>query len=469
VLGPLLFALLLMIPMPGLTPGAHRLAAVMALAIVFWVTEAIPMAATAMLAPALCIPLGVASQAEVLKPFANPIVFLFVGSFLLAEAMRVHQLDRRIALWILTRPGVTRSPFTLFAALGGLTAVLSMWMSNSATAAMMLPIGLGVLGSCPGLRDKPRVTCNFVLLIAFAASIGGLGTPVGTPPNLITMAFIKNVPGETITFFDWMKLGVPLAVLLMAFLLWILRPRGLTFGDRSAMVLNLRGQFAALGPVNRGERNTAIAFGAAVSLWMYPGLVELIAGRKILGADWLVNHLPEETIGLAAGLLLFLLPVDLKRWRFTLTWQQGARIDWGTILLFGGGLSLGTMIFNTKLAEAIGEGMISQLGQPGLWLLIAAGIVLSLILSEAASNTASANVMVPLMIALAKGSGLPVLPVALATGMACSLGFMLPVSTPPNAIGYGTGLIPLPRMIKAGILLDLAGAIAVWLVIRAFF
>src|SRR6185503_618641 len=167
VLGPAMFALLLVFPVQGVSPEAQKLAAVMALAVVFWMTEAIPMAATAMLAPALCIPLGVATQAEVLAPFAHPSIFLFIGSFLLAEAMRVHGLDRRIALWLLTRRGVTRSPFTLFAALGCLTALLSMWMSNTATAAMMLPIGLGVLSSCPGIREHPRATCNLMLVIGF--------------------------------------------------------------------------------------------------------------------------------------------------------------------------------------------------------------------------------------------------------------------------------------------------------------
>ena len=469
VLGPVLFLLLLWFPIPGLSPAAQRLVPALVLAMVFWITEAIPMAATAMLAPALCVPLGVTAQAAVLAPFASPSIFMFIGSFFIAEAMHVHGLDRRMALWLLTRRGVTRTPFTLYAAMGCLTAVLSMWMSNVATTAMMLPIGLSVLAACPGLSGSRGAQCNLVLLIAFAASIGGLGTPVGTPPNIMTMGFIKDLGAGTVTFFDWMKLGVPLVVVLMAFLLWLLRPRGLKFSDRRGMEAGLRAQYDALGPIKPGERNAGIIFCLALFLWMWPGVVELLTGRKQFGADWIAAHLPEENVGLLCGLLVFLLPVNLKEWQFTLTWKQAAQIDWATIFLFAGGLALGKMIETTGLAQAMGDGVVGQIGQPGLWLLVGAGIVLGLALSEATSNTASTNVMVPLIIPIAIAAGLPAIPVALATGLACSFGFMLPVSTGPNALAYGTGHVPLPRMMKNGILLDIAGAVAIWLVIRAFY
>jgi sodium-dependent dicarboxylate transporter 2/3/5 len=469
ILGPAAFFLLLAFPIAGLSPEAQRLVPALVLAIIFWITEAIPMAATAFLAPALCVPLGVATQKEILAPFASPSIFMFIGSFFIAEAMHVHGLDRRMALWLLTRRGVTRSPFTLFAAIGCMTALLSMWMSNVATTAMMIPIGLGILATCPGLADKPRVRCNLVLLIAFAASIGGLGTPVGTPPNIITMGFIKTNSGETITFFDWMKAGVPLVIILTAFLLWQLRPKGLTFGDRAALETSLRTQYTSLGPVKPGERNALIIFGLALFLWMWPGLVELVTGQKILGAAWLAKHLPEESVGLLCGLLVFILPVSLKEWRFTLTWQQAVRIDWATIFLFAGGLALGSLIESKGLAKAMGEGMVAWLGTPGPWLLAAAGVVLGLALSEATSNTASATVMVPLMIAVAKGANLPPVPIAIATGLACSFGFMLPVSTGPNALAYGTGHVPLPRMIKSGIFLDIAGAAAIWVTVWAIY
>ncbi len=469
VLGPALFVLLLWFPIPGLTPEAQRLVPALVLAVVFWITEAIPMAATAMLAPALCVPLGVTEQGKVLAPFASPSIFMFIGSFFIAAAMRAHGLDRRMALWLLTRPGVTSSPFTLFAAISCLTAVLSMWMSNVATTAMMMPIGLSVLAACPGLSGNRAAQCNLVLLIAFGASIGGLGTPVGTPPNIMTMEFLREMKAGEVEFFDWMKLGVPLVVVLMIFLLWLLRPRGLKFTDRRGMESELHRQYRELGPVSAGERNAAAIFCCAFFLWTWPGLIELLTGKKILGAAWISRHFPEENVGLLCGLLAFLLPVSLKEWKFTLTWKQAAQIDWATIFLFAGGLALGKMIESTGLAKAMGDGVVAQIGEPGLWLLVAAGIVIGMGLSEATSNTASTNVMVPLIIPIALAAGLPAVPVALATGLACSFGFMLPVSTGPNALAYGTGLVPLPRMIKNGIFLDIAGASAIWGIVWLYY
>ncbi|MDB6070220.1 MAG: sdcS, partial [Verrucomicrobiales bacterium] len=465
ILGPLAMAILLIWPVPGVSVEAQRLAAVLALAIIFWMTEAIPMAATALLAPALCIPLGIAKDKEILAPFASPSIFLFIGSFFLAEAMRKHGLDRRLALWLLTQRGVLRSPLTLYAALGGMTALLSMWMSNVATTAVMIPIALGVLTTTPQLASRPRAQADIILLIAFAASVGGLGTPVGTPPNIIGIGFLRQLTGQSVSFLDWMKLGVPLVIILMVFLLWLLRPRGIVFTDRHLMEDELRQQRAALGPLRPGERNTAILFTLAIVLWMYPGLSEIIAGGPTASSLWLAKHLPEETVGLLCGLLVFILPVNLREWRFSLTWKEAERIDWGTILLFAGGLSLGTLIFNTGLAKAMGNGMSAWMGTPGLWGLVIAGILLSLALSEATSNTASANVMVPLMIAVAQAGNLPVIPVAMAVSLACSFGFMLPVSTAPNALAYGTGLVPLTRMMRAGIGLDIAGAVAIFLII----
>ncbi len=470
VLGPVVMMSLLIWPVQGVSPEAQRLAAVLALAVIFWMTEAIPMAATALLAPALCIPLGVAKDKEVLAPFASPSIFLFIGSFFLAAAMRKHGLDRRLALWLLTRPGVLRSPLSLYAALGGMTALLSMWMSNVATTAVMIPIALGVLSTTPQLATRPRAQTNIILLIAFSASVGGLGTPVGTPPNIIAIGFLRQLAGASVSFVDWMKLGVPLVVVLMGFLLWLLRPRGIVFTDRSLMEQELRQRRAELGPLRPGERNIAILFTVAITLWMWPGLSEILNGGPTASSLWLAKHLPEETVGLLCGLMVFLMPVNLREWRFSLTWKEAERIDWGTIMLFAGGLSLGTLIFNTGLAKAMGQGMSAWMGDPGMWALIAAGILLSLALSEATSNTASANVMVPLMIAIAQAGDLPVIPVAMAVSLACSFGFMLPVSTAPNALAYGTGLVPLQRMMRAGIALDMAGAVAifaiVWLIYR---
>jgi sodium-dependent dicarboxylate transporter 2/3/5 len=253
---------------------------------------------------------------------------------------------------------------------------------------------------------------------------------------------------------------------LLAFLFVLLRPASDGGRDFGTVREELHRQRAALGRRTAGENNCAIVFAAALVLWMYPGLVEMLIGRGALGSAWLQARLPEETVGLLAGLSLFVLPTSLPKWQFTIDWRDGAKIDWGTVLLFGGGLVLGKQIFDTGLAKAIGSQVNSVLGNPGVGTLSAVAIVLSILLSEATSNTASANVMVPMMIAVSQGAGVNPVPVALAACLACSFGFMLPISTPPNALAYATGMVRLPQMIRAGVLLDIVGAVAIWLIIR---
>jgi sodium-dependent dicarboxylate transporter 2/3/5 len=476
VLGPVLLVVMLLLPLPGLSPEAHRLAAVMALVITFWVTEAIPLAATALLGPALCVVLGVGEDKKVLAPFASPITFLFIGTFMIAAAMRKYGLDRRMALWLLSKPALARTPGRLFATLGVLTAALSMWMSNVATTAMMLPIALGALSAWPTLGERRDVRSSLVLLIAFAASVGGLGTPVGTPPNLIGLGAVRELLGVQVSFPQWMALGVPLVLVQTIFLLWHLRPAGGSAAPAGGGTAHeeLATQRRALGPCSTGEKNTIAVFAMAIALWMIPGLLDLAAGLTSTAAVgtghpvsvFLSTHFPEEIVGLLAGVALLLLPVSWREGRFTLSWAEAVRIDWGTILVFAGGMALGRQLFDTGLARALGAGTIALLGQPSLWTLVAAGIVLSILVSEAASNTASATVMVPVMIAVAQSAGVNPVPVALATCLACSFGFLLPVSTGPNALAYGTGHVTIPEMIRAGFALDLVGAVTLFISFR---
>jgi sodium-dependent dicarboxylate transporter 2/3/5 len=262
-----------------------------------------------------------------------------------------------------------------------------------------------------------------------------------------------------------MYLAVPLSLVLMVALFFILRPRGSHAFEGTDVITEFRKQRDGLGPIRPGERNAAIAFFLALSLWMYPGLAELIGGDEAFGSAWLKSHFPEETIGLISGLLLFFLPISTRERKFTIDWSDAKQIDWGTVLLFGGGLALGKAIFDTGLAKNIGDGVIATLGQPSQGALIATAIVLSILLSEATSNTASASVMVPMMIAVSQSAGINPVPVALATCLACSFGFMLPISTPPNALAYGTGLVRLPVMVRSGIILDIIGAVTIWLMV----
>lgn len=469
LLGPVVFAILWWIPMPGLTPEAHRLAAILGFTLVFWICESVPIAVTALLAPAMCVVFGVGTDRAVFAAFGSPIVFLFVGMFFLAAAMQKHGLEKRLALGMLSLHWLASSPLRLYASLAATTAVLSMWMSNVATTAVMLPIAIGIANTCPDLAKNPVSRGRLVLLIAFAASVGGLATPVGTPPNLIALGFLKELAGVEVTFFKWMQLAVPLSAALVIFLVFLLRPtiRRWTGDSLSASLGNLDAQRAALGRITAGERNCAICLLGAISLWLYPGIVELLFGTPQFGADWIQKHFPEEIVGLLAGLLLFALPTNFRKGEFTLTWREAVKIDWGTILLFAGGLALGRQVFDTGLAKAMGDAVATSFGAGGgVWALSAVAIVLTMFLSTATSNTATANVMVPMMIAVAQSSGINAVPVALACCLASSFGFALPVSTGPNAMAYATGEVRLLNMVKFGLLLDIAGAILIWLTIR---
>ena len=399
---------------------------------------------------------------KIFAPFAHPIIYLFLGSFFLAEAMQKHGLDRRLAMTLMTLPGVANSPGRMLAALGGITALLSMWMSNTAITAVMLPILMGVFRAQPELGRNRTMAAGLVLMVAFAASIGGMATPVGTPTNLVALGQLERFGLSRPTFAQWMKLGIPLAIFLMIFLWVILRPKKQAgFAELAA---EFHRQRAELPPMSRAEVNTATAFGIAVSLWLLPGILEFFgAGTEF--TKWMSAHLPEEAIGLGVGILLFLLPTG-KEGKTTLVWSDAVRVEWGVLLLFGGGFALGQQIRDTGLSNAIGQGVAAWLGHPSEGLLIAVGIVVSIILSEATSNTASANVMVPLMIGIAQSTGADPARVAVATCLACSLGFMLPISTPPNALAYGTGYVRIPEMVKYGVLLDLAGGVAVWVIIQ---
>jgi len=469
VLGPAVFALLMILPIPGLTPEAHRLSAILGLTLVLWICESIPLAVTSLLAPLLCVVLGVGTDKAVFAPFGSPIVFLFVGMFFLAAAMQKHGFEKRLALGMMSFNRLSATPLRLYASIAVVTAILSMWMSNVATTAVMLPIALGMASTCPDLARNAVARARLVLLIPFAASIGGLATPVGTPPNLIAIGFLRELVGAEIGFLEWMQLAVPLAAVLLVVLVFMLRPplRRWTGESLAASLGDLAGQRAALAPFSAGERNCALCLGGAIMLWLYPGVVELLFGAPRFGAAWVQTHFPEEVVGLAAGLLLFILPTDLRRGEFTITWREAVNIDWGTILLFAGGLALGKQVFDTGLARALGDMVAGSLGAgAGVWTLSAVAVGLTLLLSTATSNTATANVMVPTMIAVAQSAGLDPVPVALACCLASSFGFALPVSTGPNAMAYSTGEVRLLQMVRYGLMLDIAGAVLIWLTVR---
>ncbi len=448
----------------ALEPPAHRLAAVLAAVVVLWVSEAIPMAMTAFLGVAAAVVLRVAPANEAFAPFADPLIFLFIGTFMLAQAIFFHGLDRRFAFAILGLPGVGEHPGRVLAAYAAATCAISMWISNTATVAMMFPIGLSLLGVLEQHVGRARLAAYGTALLlstSFAASIGGLGTPVGTPPNLIGIGFVRREAGVALPFFSWMALGVPVVLLLQTFavaMLW----RGGAAGRSAAGIGELIArERRALGPWTAGQVNTLVAFGLTVALWVFPGVVALVAGDQHPLYRELTATLPEGVVALLGATLLFVLPTDRRRLEFTLPWSEAVRIDWWIVFLYGGGIALGTLAFKTGLAAALGEGLTALLGVQSELGLVALATVIATILSETTSNTASANMVVPVVIALARSAGVdPVLPGVAAT-MGASLGFMLPVSTPCNAIVYGSGRIPLTAMMRYGVALDVAGVAAI--------
>jgi sodium-dependent dicarboxylate transporter 2/3/5 len=455
IFGPIAFAIVALMPIAGLSVEAHRLAAVVALVVVWWVTEAIPIAATALVGAALTVLYGVATPTEAFAPFANPTIFLFMGSFMIGQAVVEHRLDTRLAVGLLKLPAVAGNVNRTVVALGAMTLLLSGWMSNTATTAMMAPIALGVLGAASQAATRKDVSfrAGFLLTVAYAASIGGMLTPVGSPPNLITLGLLEKIAGVQISFFQWMMLVAPIA-LAYGGLMLVLAQR-VCPAPPHARLRAVDNRQAPAATWTRGQRNCAIAFGVAVVLWVLPGIAAIAGVSGATGE--LLGRLDEGVVAILAAMLLFVLPIDWKRRQFTMEWQTASRIDWGTILLFGGGLSLGQLMFTTGLAAAIGTAAVNASGAESLWAITAVATAVAVILSEFTSNTAATSMLVPVVLSITSAAGLNPIPPALGTCLGASLSFMLPISTPPNAIVYGTGMVPITTMMRYGIVMDVLG------------
>ncbi len=462
-LGPLMLCILWAAPLP-LTPPAHRMAAILGMVVVLWVTEALPMAVTAILGPVLAVVFQVADARTALASFADPIIFLFIGSFILAEAMFVHGVDRRIAYTALSWKFVGRSAGRILLVYGGVATALSMWISNTATTAMMFPIGLALVSHLMRLAPAEerargqvrRFALGLMLMTSFGASVGGMGTPVGTPPNLIGIGMLERMGHVRITFFDWMAIGLPLVVLLFGFLValfYFSTARGLSVDERGVEVVQQ--EMTRLGRLSRAERNVLIAFGVTVVLWTLPGLLAIVRLEDTAFARGYEKAMPEGVAAMLGALLLFVLPVEWGTRRFTLTWDEAVRIDWGIVLLYGGGLAMGSLAFSTGLAEAMGRGITSWLPSHSSFALTVIFTGAAIILSEATSNTASANMIVPVAIAVAQAAGVRPIEPALGATLGASMGFMMPISTAPNAIVYSSGFIPITSMMRYGAILDL--------------
>ena len=445
--GPLVLIVLLLLPAPaGMSAAAWRTAAVGIFMAIWWITEAAPIPATA-LVPLLLFPLlGVMPIGATAAPYANPVIYLFMGGFVVALAMQRHRLHIRIALGVVRLMGVHPRRVVLGFMLA--TAFISMWVSNTATAVMMLPIGLSVaqLVNAQGQADDARnFALTLMLGIAYAASIGGIGTLIGTPPNALLAAYMLETFGYQIGFAQWMLVGVPLVVVSLP-LTWLLLTR-LVYPVRLAELPGGREligrEYDRLGRWSRGERRVACIFLLTAALWIARPLLETR-----------IHGLSDTGIAIAAALATFLVPLDLRKGEFLLDWRSAEQLPWGVLVLFGGGLALADAVTESGLAEWIG----GTLGGVQAWPILLVVVLVTAILvflTELTSNTAVAAAFLPLVASLAIGLGENPLLLAAPAVIGASCAFMLPVATPPNAIVYGSGHVTVPQMARAGFWLNL--------------
>jgi sodium-dependent dicarboxylate transporter 2/3/5 len=449
LLGPALaIGLQMLAPPEGLSAEAWRVVSLGALMVVWWVTEPIPIAATALLPLAALPVLGATSMKDAASPYADPIIFLFIGGFILAACVEKWRLHERIALSIASRAG--GRPTAMVAGFMLAAALISMWISNTATTLMLAPIALGVARTLSP-DGKPDLALGGALMlgVAHAATIAGIGTPVGSPTNLIAIAFFERA-GEPIAFAEWMGRAIPV-MLIMLPIAWLALCAPL-FRKRPALTSSggavVREALAALGPFSMPELRIAIVFGLVALAWMLRlQIVEL----PMLGG------LTDTGIAVIGALSLFLIPSGKKPGEKLIDWPTAERIPWGIAVLFGGGLSLAAAMESTGLAQWIGDGVagIDTLSAFGLVALL---VIVTILISELASNVATLTSMLPIVAAVAVATQTPLQALAFPVAIAASFAFMLPVATAPNAIAYSSGLVSLRRMLTVGLVLNVAAA-----------
>ena len=475
-LGVCLFTGILLSPPPGgLNEMAWRTAAVVALMATWWITEAIPIAATALIPIALFPLLGIMNSRRVVVQYANQNIYLFMGGFFIAMAMQKWGLHKRIALRIIR--GIGCSPRRLVLGFMAATAFLSMWVSNTATTMMMLPIAMAVVMEAAAMRSgKPdpggprggdgNFGAALMLGIAYAASVGGICTLVGTPPNIIFAGQMAELFPEApaITFIQWMKIGLPVGIiflpLIWVYLVFVAVPvRTRSIGKSiEAIDDDLRG----LGPMNRGEKYTCIVFVMTAFLWIFRSDI-VIGNFTIPGWSKLLpypGYVHDSTVAIFMSLVLFILPVDLKKREFALDWLWARKIPWGILILFGGGFALAEGFRVTGLAQWIGGCLGAKL-DIGLFMMIALTCLLMTFLTEVTSNTATSTMMMPVLAAIAVSLRIHPFLLMVPATISASCAFMLPVATPPNAIVFSSGYVTIPKMARVGFWLNLIGVAVV--------
>lgn len=453
ILGAAFLLATIVLPPPE-TMGTEAWAALglMLLMATWWSTEAIPIPATALLPIVLVPALGLGSVGEATSPYANPIIFLFLGGFTLGLAMQRWNLHRRIAL--MTLKAVGSEPRRQIGGFMLATAFLSMWVSNTATAIMMLPIGLSVVGMMDtgnpeGVR---RYATALLLAIAYSASIGGIATLIGTPPNALLAAYLSENQGISVGFAQWMLLGIPVTIVMLVLAWWWLTRRDFGLDSSGDGGTAIREELDALGPLGQGEKLVAAVFLATAGAWIF---------RPLLSGS-LMPWLSDTGIAIASAIVMFIIPVHAGKREFLLDWETARGIPWGVLLLFGGGLAMAGVISSSGLAEWIAQSLGVAGTLPTLAMIVlVTGVII--FLTEVTSNTATAAAFLPLLGALAMSQGVSPLLLTVPAAIAASCAFMMPVATPPNAIVFSSGHMQISDMIRAGFALNLMGILVVTL------
>lgn len=455
ILWPLIIAIAAFLALHSFEPQQRMVGAVFAATVTLWITEILPLAMTALLSTCLLIIFAGVKEKEVFAAYGDPAIPLFIGSFILAKAMELSGLSERFAYTVLSQRWATKSPSRLLFWLGAIACAISLFVSNTATTAMLLPVGLSMLHSLHADHKGSSFAVAIMLMLTWGSSIA-VGVPVGTPPNLIAIDLIEKSTGTRIGFLEWATFGMPITILMTIgawAVLWFLYRKDAP--TTAAATETARLDIKQLGPVSNAERNTLVGFIVAIALWILPDLSVAILGPGSAFAKGFQGAFPPSVASLVGAALLFILPIRDDSKPFT--WREATTIEWGTILLFAGGIALGQAMFSTGLAKELGTLAAQASGAHSLWTITALCTAVAIILSELASNTASATTLVPVAIGLAQGAHVSPIAPALGVALGASLGFMLPVSTAPNAIVYSSGLVPAKQMMKAGLLIDIIG------------
>jgi sodium-dependent dicarboxylate transporter 2/3/5 len=459
VLGLVLALGLQLIPAPeGVSPEAWVVASLGLLMATWWVTEAVPLPVTSLL-PLIVLPLFAGMKpAEAASQFANPILFLFIGGFLIAIAIERWGLSSRIAYTVVSAAGP--KPRLIVAGFMVATAFVSMWISNTATAMMMIPLAVSVAAAAAGVgKENPAFSFALILGVTWAATIGGIATPIGSPTNIIAVSWLEEQKGINVPFLNWMAVGVPVMLALLV-ASWVLLAARLRMDDAAGRAAQneVRAELAKLGPVTSAQARVALVFFCVAALWVASQWLTKIPALK--GLD-------DSVIALLGAFALFLMPAGGGEKRALMTWDDAGRLPWGIILLFGGGLALADAATDTGLAKYIGAQLSGLQGMP-LWLVLLGVVILIIALTEFASNVATVSMMLPILAGLVAATGFDASAFIIPAAIAASTGFMMPVGTAANAIAYGTGKVPQARMMRLGFILNLLAAavlvgVGVWL------